>query len=114
VSNKNIFLAYFIIEYLSFSNNRKILSETPILLAPIIIMSAFMIPYRTHRDRPVIREMISHLETSSVFFVLSDFRIWGTVLHNVKNVANTPTTKTTNSLPSMKHRPFDIRTTTLI
>ena len=63
------------------------------LLAPVIIISPFIIPYSTHNESPVINEIMSHFETSSVFLVRRDFLICGTVLHNVKNVADIPMTK---------------------
>ncbi len=48
---------------------------TPIAFAIVITTSPFNIPYKTHKDSPVISEIISHFETSSVFLVLSDFLI---------------------------------------
>ena len=68
------------------------------LLAPIIIVSPFVTPYSTHNESPVINEIMSHFETSSVFLVRRDFLICGTVLHNVKNVANIPMMKIRYSL----------------
>ena len=66
---------------------------TPILFAIVIIISPFNIPYMTHKDSPVIREIISHFDTSSVFRVLSDFLICGTVLHKLNTVAEMPIKK---------------------
>ena len=63
------------------------------LLAPVIIISPLITPYNTHKESPVINEIMSHFETSSVFLVRRDFLIWGTVLHNLKNVASIPMTK---------------------
>jgi hypothetical protein len=68
------------------------------LLAPVITMSPFVTPYSTHNDSPVINEIMSHFETSSVFLVRRDFLICGTVLHNVKNVASIPMMKIRYSL----------------
>jgi hypothetical protein len=48
---------------------------TPIAFAIVITISPFNIPYKIHKDSPVIREIISHFDTSSVFLVLSDFLI---------------------------------------
>ena len=71
------------------------------LLAPVIIMSPFVTPYSTHNESPVINEIMSHFETSSVFFVRRDFLICGTVFHNVKNVASIPMMKIRYSLRTL-------------
>jgi hypothetical protein len=55
-------------------------------------MSPFTIPYSTHKESPTISDMISHFDTSSVFFVFRDFLICGTVLHKLKKVADIPIT----------------------
>jgi hypothetical protein len=87
--------------YFSFNIKRKTLKETPMLLAPVIIMSPFITPYSTHKERPAIKEIISHFETSSVFLVRRDFLIRSTVLHSVKNVANIPMMKIKISLETI-------------
>lgn len=63
---------------------------TPIAFAIAIMMSPFNTPYKTHKDSPVISEIMSHFDTSSVFLVFSDFLIWGTVLHRLNRVADMP------------------------
>jgi hypothetical protein len=37
------------------------------LFAPVIIISPFITSYSTHNESPVIKEIMSHFETSSVF-----------------------------------------------
>ncbi len=59
----------------AFYQARKTLRETPMLLAPVIIISSFRAPYSTHNESPVINEIMSHFETSSVFLVRRDFLI---------------------------------------
>ena len=61
--------------------------------AVIITKSPFKNPYKVHNERPAIRDIMSHLDTSSASFVFIVFLIWGTVLHKVKNVAAIPTIK---------------------
>jgi hypothetical protein len=56
----------YILLYFSFNIRRKTLRETPMLLAPVIIISPFVTPYSTHNESPVINEIMSHFETSSV------------------------------------------------
>ena len=63
------------------------------VLLPAIIKSFFDMPYSTHRERPKIKDIINHFETSSASFVLSTFLICGTVLQRVKKVANIPIKK---------------------
>ena len=65
----------FVLVYFSFNIRRKILRDTPMLLAPAIIISPFITPYTTHSESPAINEIMSHFETSSVFLVQRDFLI---------------------------------------
>ena len=68
-------LLYSLWQYFSFRANSTTFKVTPIAFAIVITISPFKIPYKTHKDSPVIREIISHFDTSSVFLVLSDFLI---------------------------------------
>lgn len=90
-------------QYFSFRAKSIMFKVTPIAFAIAITISPFNIPYKTHKDSPVIREIISHFETSSVFRVLSDFLIWGTVLHKLNKVAEMPIKKTRSALILLCH-----------
>lgn len=61
--------------------------------AHLSIYNPFYYSVGYHKESPTIRDIISHFHTSSVFFVLRDFLICGTVLHKLKKVADIPMTK---------------------
>ncbi len=82
---------------------------TPIKLLTVITRSFTNIPYIIQKNRPIISKIINFLEISSASFVSNTFLICGTVLDNVKHVANRPIIKGTISiiLAFKIHKKFD-------
>ena len=78
------------VAYFSFRTKSITFRVKPITFAIVIIISPFNVPYKIHKENPVIREIISHFDTSSVLLVLSYFLIWGTVFQRLNKVADMP------------------------
>ena len=65
-------------------------NDTPTELPPAMTGSLFAIPYKIHKDSPIIKVMINHVETSSIRLVVISLIIWDIVLQTENILADIP------------------------